>query len=570
MFQKNSFLPNLDGSIETIDNLTSIIRGTGEWTTESVKVQDRSPEDSLLNKWEDGKPIVDDHFVKTEQGDGAVLLPSAAGLFSSTFTIDGDHGAMIAGRPALEKIFEELGLDPTKVITTGALDTRESALLIGLKSPGTLNVCDPQNICNESLGIYYPEGEKLFIYPGYTDQDLSISVAASGETGDYTLETGFVSEQKQQWKETPGRLDSPTEVDSYPLKDLWDTTPPAIIPHLSSEPNSAGWNNSDVTVNWEVSDPDSEITSTDNCGPVVISTETSGREITCSVTSYGGTTSRSVIIKLDKTKPVIAGSFSSLPNNYGWNNTDVGVSFVCGEVGIVQSGLAENTVSGGALITEGQNQSLANSGNCVDNAGNAALSVDVSGINIDKAGPVVVINSPTGTTYAINAIINSGWSVSDALSGLDGTEEGTVPPGSPIDTNSFGIKSFVVTATDRAGNRTTKEVLYSVGYTIINFLKPVSIDGKIFKGGSTVPIKFQLKDAFGRLVPFVDARLLVNGQPAIGSGASNNNNNFRYDFFDQQYIFNLSTKMFSLVSSPYELEVTLNGVPSYSSMIAVR
>lgn len=567
MLQKNVFLPNLDGSIGVINGLTSIVRGSGVLTKEKVRVEDRSAEDQSLNKWEDGKPIGNDSFVKTDQGDEAVLLTSAGGLFNNKFTVLADHGGVIAGRPALEKIFEELGLDKNKVLALGALDTRESALAIGLRSPGTLNVCDLQSVCNENLGIYYPD-EKLFIFPGYVDQDFDVSVAANGQTGNYTLETGLVTEGQPVWREKSDRLDSPNEVDNFTLTELFDTSAPIIIPYISPEPNAAGWNNSDVTVSWGVSDPDSPITSLINCGPTIVSLETADTEITCSATSYGGIASRTATVKLDKTKPVIIGSRSPEPNSHGWNNTDVVVSFTCSEVGL-SSGLAENTVAGGSLTTEGYGQSMSNTGLCLDRAGNVALGATITGINVDKTDPVVVINAPDETTYALNSVVRADWTVSDTLSGLDGSESGTEPSGSLIATNSFGVKNFRVTATDLAGNTKTKIVKYTVGYSVVNF-KPVLRERKTFKRGSTIPIRFQLKDAYGRSVPFVDARLYVNDIPAVWSGVASTDNRFRYDFFDKQYFFNLSTKMLLFVRGPYELEITLDGILSYVSTIVIK
>ena len=228
MSQRNNFLPYLDGFFDGIDGLSRAIGGTGELTKERVRVEDRQPEDRLLGKWEDGKPIRNDPFRLTDRGDEAVLLNSAWGPFGNKFSVNADHGEVIAGRSALEKIFEELGLDKTK-ITTVALDTRESSLAIGLRSPGTLNVCDSQNICNENLGIYYPDGEKLFILPGYDNQDLNVTVAANGETGDYILETGLVDESDPIWREMPGNLASPTEVDSFTLDQLIETPNYTVI-----------------------------------------------------------------------------------------------------------------------------------------------------------------------------------------------------------------------------------------------------------------------------------------------------------------------------------------------------
>jgi hypothetical protein len=229
MTQKNLFLPSLDDLIGTINDLTRIIRGMGSSTKQGVRIENRNIEDRLLNKWEDGKPLKNDPFEMSNEGDRAVLLTSAGGHFSNKYTIEANHEEVIGDRSALEKIFDELGLDKTKIIADIAQDTRGDALVIGLKSPGTLNVCDSQNVCNGDLGIYYPDGEKLFIFPGYDNQDLNVSVAADGQTGNYVLETGLITETNNTWREMPGSLDSPDEVDSFTSKELIETPSYTII-----------------------------------------------------------------------------------------------------------------------------------------------------------------------------------------------------------------------------------------------------------------------------------------------------------------------------------------------------
>src|SRR5207249_7958000 len=94
-------------------------------------------------------------------------------------------------------------------------------------------------------------------------------------------------------------------------------------------------------------------------------------------------------INIDKTHPLIAGSRTPAANLHGWNNQNVTVSFTCTEQGAVQSGLATNSVAGKTLATEGASQSVTNTGDCVDKAGNVAVSATVGGINIDTTAPVI-------------------------------------------------------------------------------------------------------------------------------------------------------------------------------------
>jgi len=166
-------------------------------------------------------------------------------------------------------------------------------------------------------------------------------------------------------------------------------------------------------------------------------------------------TEESATEKADTTKPVIAGSRAPLPNSFGWNNTDVTVSFSCTDDGPVQSGIDINTVAGETVTTEGKDQSVTNTGTCTDVAGNTADPVTVSNINIDKTPPVVTITLPGTGEYVLNQSITATWSATDALSGVVSPVSGSVS----IDTSSVGTKTFTLpagTAKDKADNSSLK------------------------------------------------------------------------------------------------------------------
>ena len=80
----------------------------------------------------------------------------------------------------------------------------------------------------------------------------------------------------------------------------------------------------------------------------------------------------------------------------------------------------------------------------------------------------------------------------------------TVTGGQP---NGVGTFSFTATATDSAGNTTTRTCSYKVIYRWDGFSQPINdtahqidLGVSVFKGGSTVPAKFQLKKADGTVV----------------------------------------------------------------------
>ena len=95
-----------------------------------------------------------------------------------------------------------------------------------------------------------------------------------------------------------------------------DATPPSIIPLIDGSPNASGWYTGDVSLDWSVTDPESAISSTTGCSSVAAVDDTAGWTFTCTATSSGGTSTRSVTIKRDATPPaatlsVITGTLGS-------------------------------------------------------------------------------------------------------------------------------------------------------------------------------------------------------------------------------------------------------------------
>jgi ELWxxDGT repeat protein len=86
---------------------------------------------------------------------------------------------------------------------------------------------------------------------------------------------------------------------------LTDNTPPVIRPSLSAGAQRRGWYTAPVTVSWQVSDDDSAVTAMTGCMDTVISTDTPGQTVTCSATSEGGTSSKSVTVQVDLTPPTL-------------------------------------------------------------------------------------------------------------------------------------------------------------------------------------------------------------------------------------------------------------------------
>ena len=80
------------------------------------------------------------------------------------------------------------------------------------------------------------------------------------------------------------------------------------------------------------------------------------------------------------------------------------------------------------------------------------------------AVPQITITSPAdGAYYTVGSTVRAAYQCGEGgIASPIATCQGAVANGQPIDTSSTGTKHFTVTATDKAGNRITKTVTYTV------------------------------------------------------------------------------------------------------------
>lgn len=332
-----------------------------------------------------------------------------------------------------------------------------------------------------------------------------------------------------------------------------DTTAPQITENVvCSLPGNAGWCRGDVTVNWIVSDPDSQISSKTGCDSTLITTDVSNNVLTCTATSQGGTNTISVVVNRDATTPEISsGSQSPEANVNGWNNVQVDVAFTCTDA---LSGPVSDDLE--SLVAEGENQSA--TGQCEDLAGNTS-SATYEGINIDLTAPIV-------STLANSGIYILGQPVSvsceDTLSGLASCEGN-------LDTSNPGANTQQITASDLAGNVATPSVAFQVNYDLAcgagsgSFMSPVP--NTQYKSGRVVPEKFIACDYDGNRISSVIATSFVGNNPATSPGSANTDNFFRYDVVDMQYIFNMNSK--GLPLGDHVLKAVLDSGQEISSKV---
>ncbi len=226
-----------------------------------------------------------------------------------------------------------------------------------------------------------------------------------------------------------------------------DSTPPEASPTQSPAANTAGWNNTDVTVNWDWSDnTGGSGTNTSAC--TMSSTSTGEGEITLNATCKDNANnqgSASYTVKVDKTAPTINGSAWPAPNGNGWYKADVAVTFTCDD-GLSGSGI-DSCGPDATLSSEGAGQSV--TGTAVDNAGNSAWT-EVGPLNIDKTNPSV-------TASAAPPANGHGWNNSAVTISFNGEDLG----GSGVD----ACAAPVVVSTEGAGQTGTGECTDLAGNT---------------------------------------------------------------------------------------------------------
>ncbi len=357
----------------------------------------------------------------------------------------------------------------------------------------------------------------------------------------------------------------------------YDTIAPTIT--HSQAGNAAGWSNADISVRFRAEDDtdgsglDKDTVmcgqspaaaegtvSTDPSNAKVLNcdtswkTETSGQLLKAQADDLAGNTGTdSVTVKLDKTAPTIAAKVVNEdgtprePNANGWYNSAARVRFTCSDA---LSGIA-TCPADVVVTTNGANQEVI--GTAEDKADNKATAKLT--VNVDSVKPTLTsVSVKDGAIYILAAVPSATCEATDSDSGLDGACSVTVTGGSA---NGVGTFNFTATAKDKAGNTTTQSgsytVIYNVVYGTAFFLQPINdtahttgLTTSVFKAGSTVPVKFQLKDANGKVVQANSAPLWVT--PAKGSATSEpiseelygdvatSGTTYRWD--GQQYIYN--------------------------------
>lgn len=275
-----------------------------------------------------------------------------------------------------------------------------------------------------------------------------------------------------------------------------DKTVPTIVGTQSPPANSNGWNNTDVTVHFACVDTLSGLAAGSPPAETLVTQEGAGQSVSGSCTDLAGNSATATMsnINVDKTPPTVVGSRSPQPNQYGWNNTNVTVTFTCADSlsGVDTCGPASQVVT-----AEGSDQSR--TATAVDLAGNVA-SATIGAINVDRSPPSISCGATPAVLWPPNhqmMNVTTRVDVTDALSGgaefllLSATSNepdnglGDGDTANDIQGWSFGastvtgkfraersgkgsgrIYSLLYSAQDRAGNRNTCTTTVTVPHNL--------------------------------------------------------------------------------------------------------
>ncbi len=467
-----------------------------------------------------------------------------------------------------------------------ALISSPATLMFGIQVVSTVSKPQPLNITNVSKASLRMLAIKTTGDFSETDDCLSSSPISAGAK--CTINVTFAPTSNGSRTGTvriSNSLNVVPVVISSMGTGITDAIPPVTTSTVSPPPNSAGWNNMNVTVTLNSTDNEfsgssvKQIAYSATGAQPIASTTVNGSSASVAISSEGVTTltfyatdnagnietPKQVVVMLDKTPPSLTcGSPDSL-----WHPTDVVIP--CSATDTL-SGLANSSDANFSLSTNvsaGTETSSATTGTraVCDVAVNCATAGPIVGIKVDKKPPSISITNPGSTSYLLNQAVNAAYACTDGGSGV-ATCVGTVANGARIDTSSVGTKTFTVNATDNVGNISAPQsAKYSVTYGLCLLYDP----SRSVQSGSTIPLKLQLCDASNSDVSassvVLHATSLVqvstNSSEVIqASGNANPDNDFRFDATlgpTGGYIFNLSTK--GLTTGSYQLTFTASVDP---------
>ncbi|QGN58529.1 PxKF domain-containing protein [Nostocoides sp. HKS02] len=284
----------------------------------------------------------------------------------------------------------------------------------------------------------------------------------------------------------------------------------------------------------------------------------------------------SLTVKVDNLLPTITGTATPGPNASGWNNQPVTVHFSCAD--------AETSVAGctGDTTLSSETAATTVTGTATDAAGNVATA-SVGPVKVDLTKPTFAPYVGT-TSFTLGQPMTAptcGGRAADVLSGLASCQLMSTAGSGVTNASGVGDFTYTFTAWDKAGNSATQVVTFHVGYAWSGFLQPVTntahdlTTASTFKAGSTVPMKFVLRDSTGAvrqssatpvwLAP-VDLGTTATGTGVSGTDSGTVGGSYKQDSSSGQYIYTWQTPKAG-TGHYYRVGVQLDSGDTYTTLI---
>ena len=340
----------------------------------------------------------------------------------------------------------------------------------GLSGNPPQDICPPDVTVNQAAGQADPTNRNPLLFTatfrqavtGFSETDVILggtadrsgaTVTVSGGPNSYTISVDGVTGNGTVTAAVPADAATDAEGQGNPASTssdnsityLSDFTPPSANPSQSPAANGAGWNNSDVTVDWRWSD----VNSLDTAQCTTRSTSSGEGVLTLTATCQdivGNVGTASYTVKVDKTAPTISAAETSSPNANGWYNSNVTIRFTCADA---TAGLAPTACPADQILSSEGNAVASTARTVTDLAGNTSAASNIVTVKIDKTAPTI----SAATTGAPNA---NGWynsnvtvqfTCNDNLSGV-----ASCPADELLSSEGAAVASTAQSITDLAGN----------------------------------------------------------------------------------------------------------------------
>lgn len=194
----------------------------------------------------------------------------------------------------------EVSLDAqTRTIPAGGSATVELRVS-PMSHDGQLH-CNPADGTRATVSFVLPQGisaspRSLEFDACQEGQHVAFSAA---RPGDYQIMLKVYDKGKGSYKPAPAEL-------TLVVEPAADTTPPVIQPDITGILGREGWYTSKVFVDWQVDDPESQVTLDEGCMGTFINYDSAGVSAVCKASSAGGSTERAMLtVKVDATPPQV-------------------------------------------------------------------------------------------------------------------------------------------------------------------------------------------------------------------------------------------------------------------------